>query len=205
MQVQARSPVRDVADLWRIDVRLAQLGRGVGAMRLRIGEGLCKLDARGGIQGLGFPTLESYAREALGRSGRWGGDARALARRLAGLPALRAALGSGTLTTSMVELVARVATPEDEVAWVTRARSMTVRATRVLIRTERLAVLAEDGDRPVPRSTVLYARARRVMESRTITTSLPSSTRRRARSSVISATSTWRLAGMSKLEATTSP
>ncbi len=154
MQVHARSPVKDVADLWRIDVRLAQLGRGVGAMRLRIGEALCKLDARGGIQALGFPTLESYAREALGRSGRWGGDARVLARRLAGLPALRAALGSGTLTASMVELVARVATPEDEVAWVARARSMTVRAMRVLIRAERLAVLAEDDDRPALRSTI---------------------------------------------------
>jgi hypothetical protein len=59
--------------------------------------------------------------------------------------------------------------------------------------------------RPVPRSAVLCARARRVIESRTITTSRPISTSRRARSSTMSATSTWRSAGMSKLEATTSP
>jgi len=43
--------------------------------------------------------------------------------------------------------------------------------------------------RPVPRSTVLYARAMRVMESSTMTTSLPSSTSRRARSRTISVTS----------------
>jgi hypothetical protein len=45
----------------------------------------------------------------------------------------------------------------------------------------------------------------RVIESSTITTSLPISTSRRARSSTMSATSTWRCAGMSKLDATTSP
>ena len=96
------------------------------------------------VQGLGFPTLESYAREALGRSGRWGGDARALARRLQTLPKLRAALVSGVLSTSMAELVARVATPEDEVAWVARARAMTVRAMRVHLRSERSVALEED-------------------------------------------------------------
>ena len=70
-----------------------------------------------------------------------------------------------------------------------------------------MAVASRPPDmvRPVPRSTVLWARARRVIESSTITTSFPVSTRRRARSSVISATSAWRLGGMSNDEATTSP
>ncbi len=142
----------DVADLWSLDARLAALGRGVGAMRLRIGEGLSKLESLGGIHALGFPTLESYAREALGRSGRWGGDARALARRLQVLPALRAALISGTLTTSMVELVVRVATPEDDADWVARGAQMTIRQMRVHLKQDRLIELEEDT--PPARATI---------------------------------------------------
>lgn len=144
-------PSIEATELLRIDGRLATLGRGVGAMRLRIGEGLLRLEASGGVHALGFPTLESYAREALGRSGRWGSDVRGLARRLAGLPALRAALASGRLSSSMVELVARVATPEDEVAWVERAATMHVRAMRAELKAARVEVV---DDLPRPRSTL---------------------------------------------------
>ena len=62
-----------------------------------------------------------------------------------------------------------------------------------------------DSVRPVPFSTVLYARARRVSESTISTTSSPSSTRRRARSSVSSATDTCCWAVLSKLDAMVSP
>jgi len=41
-------------------------------------------------------------------------DVRALARRLRDLPRLRTALASGRLSLSVVELVARLVTPEDE-------------------------------------------------------------------------------------------
>jgi len=130
-----------------LDERLARLGRGVGALRLGIGEGLVRLEAVGGVQGLGFPTLESYAREALGRSGRWASDVRGLARRLAGLPAVRAAYLAGRLSTSMVELVVKVATPEDEAAWVERAEAMTVRALRAELARAKVALVEED-ERP---------------------------------------------------------
>jgi len=129
------------------DLRLAALGRGVGAMRLGIGEGLVRLEQVGGVRVLGFGTLESYAREALGRSGRWAGEVRALARRLAALPALREALVSGALEASKVELVARVASAETDAAWVERARNMTVRALRAELAAARIAV-AEDDERP---------------------------------------------------------
>src|SRR5260221_8857334 len=52
---------------------------------------------------------------------------------------------------------------------------------------------------------VLYARARRVMESSRMTTSRLCSTRRLAFSMTISATWTWRAAGSSKVELMTSP
>jgi len=130
-----------------LDLRLAALGRGVGAMRLGIGEGLVRLEQVGGVRVLGFGTLESYAREALGRSGRWAAEVRALARRLEGLPVLREALVSGALGASKVELVARVATAETDAAWVERARAMTVRALRAELAAARIAVTEED-ERP---------------------------------------------------------
>ena len=101
------------------DNRIATLGRGLGALRLALGEGLLRLSA-GDIQDFGYPTFESYVREALGRTGRWGADVRGLARRLASLPHLRAALASGRLSLSVVELVARIASPLDDAEWVDR-------------------------------------------------------------------------------------
>lgn len=131
----------EVAELLRIDGRIAALGRGLGAMRLRVGEGLLRLEGVGGVKALGFPNLESYCREALGRSGRWGSDVRGLARRLSGLPGLRAELVSGRLSTSMVELVARVATVEDEGEWIARALEMTVREMRAELKARRVETI----------------------------------------------------------------
>ena len=127
-----------------IDQQIATLGRGLGALRLALGEGLLGLD-NGDIQDLGYPTFESYAREALGRSGRWASDVRALARRLAVLPHLRQALHSGHLSTSMVELVARIATPIDEAAWVERAAAMNVRQMRAELKARALDVFDDSA------------------------------------------------------------
>src|SRR6516162_9557375 len=68
-----------------------------------------------------------------------------------------------------------------------------------LASTPPVRTLPEDG------TTVLYARPRRVIESSRITTSFLCSTRRLAFSMTISATATWRVAGSSKVELTTSP
>jgi len=155
MQSTPRSPSDRVHAL---DLRLVALGRGLGAMRLGLGEGLVRLEQVGGIQLLGFPTLESYAREALERSGRWAADARALARRLARLPQLRAALMGGVLSSSKVELVSRVAAADTEVAWIERARSMTVRALRAEVATAR----AVDDDDDVPARVTITTTVDRV-------------------------------------------
>jgi len=86
---------------------LVRLTRGIGGLRLAIADGVERLEVLGGVQKLGFPRVDAYARERLGRSGRWVGDARTLARRLEGLPLLREAYLSGRLSTSKVELLAR--------------------------------------------------------------------------------------------------
>ncbi len=135
------------ARLEALDRRLAQLGRGVGALRLRMGEALEAFANRGGVAAFGFSSLAAYAVQRLGRTGHWAADARSLARRLAALPELRRALVAGELGTSMVELLARFATPLNEADLpdlIGEARGSTVRAMR-----ERLAVGdAEPDARP---------------------------------------------------------
>jgi len=91
----------------RLHLELVRLTRGIGGLRLAIADGVERLEVLGGVQKLGFPSVEAYARERLGRSGRWVGDARTLARRLEGLPLLREAYLSGRLSTSKVDLLAR--------------------------------------------------------------------------------------------------
>jgi len=135
-------PIRLTAiDLDHHDNRIATLGRGLGALRLALGEGLLRLST-GDIQDFGFPTFESYVREALGRTRRWGSDVRCLARRLRDLPRLRIALASGRLSLSVVELVARLATPDDEAEWVdlVTVRGMNVRQLRAELEERKLEV-----------------------------------------------------------------
>jgi tetratricopeptide (TPR) repeat protein len=58
----------DAERLAKLDRRLAELGRGVGALRLRIGEGLEAFAQRGGVAAFGFSSLGAYALQRLGRS-----------------------------------------------------------------------------------------------------------------------------------------
>lgn len=115
-----------------LDRELARLGRGAGVERLRIGGALEALRARGWHRELGFPSLGAYALERAGQKPRWAADSCALARRLAALPVLRGALATGALGWSMVELLARRATPESEAELVERAMGATVRQMRSL-------------------------------------------------------------------------
>ena len=117
-------------ELVRLDHQLALLGRGLGAQRLRLGEALQAFFAQSGHFDLGFSSFAGYAHERCGRSGRWADDSRAVARRLAHLPELRAALIQGHLSWSMTELLARRATPDTEAELIATARTSTVRAMR---------------------------------------------------------------------------
>ena len=52
---------------------------------------------------------------------------------------------SGRLSSSMVELVVKVATPEDEAGWVERAQAMTVRALRAELRAAKVALVDDEA------------------------------------------------------------
>ena len=115
------------SEVFRLDAELVRLGRGIAALRLGVGTALEALSANGGHHELGFSSLEAYARERCERTGRWAADTRALARRLAELPGVRAALAAGVIGWSTAELLARHVTPETELEWLERARHATVR------------------------------------------------------------------------------
>ena len=113
-----------------LDNELARVCRSVAALRLRAGEALEVLAARGWHHELGFSSLAAYSLERCERSGRWAAESRALARRLAVLPLLRAKLVTGALGWSMAELVARHASTETEASLVAEALRSTVRQMR---------------------------------------------------------------------------
>ncbi len=125
---------RDVLERW--DRQLVALGRGAGALRLRLGEALEVLASRGGHHELGFSTVGAYAQERCERSGRWAADSRAMARRLAERPLSRRALSRGEISWSVAELLGR-GPAEDEEALLAEARGLTVRALRERLAGER--------------------------------------------------------------------
>jgi len=135
------SDVGSPAWLSDIDRRLVALSRSAGALRLAVGDALRLLRETGGYLELGFSSVGAYGYERIGRKPRWVDESARVSGRLAGLPGLRAALQQGRLGWSMVELLAREATPETEAQLIAEARGTTVRAMR-----ERLAGRSDDGD-----------------------------------------------------------
>jgi len=135
------SDVGSPAWLSDIDRRLVALSRSAGALRLAVGDALRLLRETGGYLELGFSSVGAYGYERIGRKPRWVDESARVSGRLAGLPGLRAALQQGRLGWSMVELLAREATPETEAQLIAEARGSTVRAMR-----ERLAGRSDDGD-----------------------------------------------------------
>jgi hypothetical protein len=126
--------MRGRGDQHRLDEALASLSREDSALRLRLGQVLEMLARGGHCLTLGFSSTWAYALERCDRSPRWVEGARCLARRLEALPELRRALGSGHISWSQAELVARVAQPSDEAGWCAVAREHTVRELRELVR-----------------------------------------------------------------------
>jgi hypothetical protein len=115
-----------------MDASLASLAREDTVLRMRLGQ-LLEVIGRGAVFELGFSSLRAYAVERCERSGRWAEVARCLARRLEKLPQLRWAMARAKVSWSMGELLARVATVENEARWLELAQGHTVRQMRVLV------------------------------------------------------------------------
>jgi len=91
----------------------------------------------------GFARLDDYARERLGRSGRWVRDLAALGERLSSLPSLAVAItgedGGRPIGRVAAMLIAKIASPSSLDGWIARARASSIRALRDAVRAARAA------------------------------------------------------------------
>jgi len=92
---------------------------------------------------IGYARLDDYARERLGRSGRWVRDLAALGERLRSLPGLAAAItgedGGRPIGRVAAMLIVKVATPSSLDGWIATARAASIRALREAVRAARAA------------------------------------------------------------------
>jgi hypothetical protein len=107
--------------------RLARLAAAVGPLRRVLAAIAARLVATRAYERLCYARLGDYARERPGVSARQLQELARVHHALVGLPALERALAANALPWSKVRLVARVATREDEDAWIARARAVPTR------------------------------------------------------------------------------
>ncbi len=128
--------------------RLERRVRSGGATR-RV---LCGLAGRfaavRGWERLGYARLGDYATERLGVAPRSLQDWARFDGALRELPGLEAALVSGALGWTKVRLLARVATPADERAWLSAAHRLSARALASEVRAIDLAASTQPGSVP---------------------------------------------------------
>jgi len=96
-----------------------------------------RLEAAARYQRLGYRTASDYATEELGLTGRAFRDMAGLGERLEELPAIRRAFLQGQITRTQAQIIGGIATPDDEVQWVTRAEASTVRELKTVAREAR--------------------------------------------------------------------
>ena len=111
----------------RAEDELRRLAAAVGPLRRVLAAIAERLIATRAFERLCYARLGDYARERPGVSARQLQELARVHRALAELPALERALVENDLPWSKVRLVARVATPADEAAWITRAREVPTR------------------------------------------------------------------------------
>src|SRR3954471_531299 len=119
--VTGREMVTSLEMLEALDTELCRIALGEGILRLAMAERLEALARTGGHHELGFSSVEGYALERCERSARWVQTSRALARRLEELPAVRRAVVSGRVSFCMAQVIAKMATAEDESIWLAKA------------------------------------------------------------------------------------
>jgi len=133
---QSFSPAWDLAgshgdavlrDGERIEDRLALLAASVGPVRRVLAAIAARMLDKRGYERLGYARLADYARERPGMSARQLQDLALVHRRLAELSLLEVALVENRLPWSKVRLVARVAGPADQAAWIEHAAAVSTR------------------------------------------------------------------------------
>jgi hypothetical protein len=138
----------------RIEDRLARLAGAVGPLRRVLAAIAERLLASEAWARLGYARAGDYARERAGLSVRQLQELARVHRGLAELPGLERALVGNELPWSKVRLVARVATAQDEAAWIARARALPARRLEAEVRAHappRSELETPDAELPVRR------------------------------------------------------
>jgi hypothetical protein len=139
---EARRLERDLCAA-QLDPYLRRLASQEARGRRVLGTLAQELLRRRAYHALGFVRIGDYARERLGISGRELQSTAHVTAALATLPAIAAAFEEGALSWTQVRLLAPVAEPATERAWIALAAARTVRALEALVRTA--VVTARDG------------------------------------------------------------
>ena len=130
----------------KIDADLRAACRADVAARRELGALGGALVARRGFVRLGFVRAADYARERLGVSARTLQVASWVVDRLAALPLIEAALDHGEITWTQARAICRAAQPDDQPAWLARARELGAARLDALVRTHGRADCPEDPD-----------------------------------------------------------
>ena len=139
LELRAGLPVSEVHARLVLGLRLREVGQRALAFYL------ADMDRRDLHQDTGHPTTAHYAQARLDLDPRRAGELVAIGRALLDLPAIDAAFADGRLTWSRVALLARVARPDHEAAWLERALESTCAELKLAVRA------ARPGDAPRPR------------------------------------------------------
>jgi hypothetical protein len=143
--VAARPEPLDVAS------RAVALARSGAPLRRALAAIAGRLVATRGWERLGFARLADYARERAGVSERQVQELAHLDEALEALPRIESAFLAGRLSWTQARLLARVATPADEAAWLELAAQLTARAlAREVRRVDARALEAGGGRKPIP-------------------------------------------------------
>jgi hypothetical protein len=134
--------------------RLARLAAAVGPLRRVLAALAERLIATKAPERLCYARLGDYARERLGLSARQLQELARVRRALVGLPALEQALLANELPWSKVRLLARVATEQDEPAWIARARALPTRRLEQEVRESARSLESEEPDDVLPQKRV---------------------------------------------------
>jgi hypothetical protein len=138
----------------RAEDRLARLAAALGPLRRVLAALAERLVATEAPARLGYARLRDYARERTGLSARQLQELARVDRALAGLPGLERALVANELPWSKVRLVARVASVEDEAAWIARARAIPSRELEQAVRASAPGREPAELDEAVPETRV---------------------------------------------------
>ncbi len=120
--------------IWQtIDQTLLGLAARAGDLDAEIGRWLIAAAREGVHRHFGFASLAEYVERRLGFDARTTRERLRVARALESLPEVRRLLASGERSWSAVREITRVATPENESAWVARTERLTVRQIEHLV------------------------------------------------------------------------